>query len=274
MCLLATCLAAAAQQHGGADISRVDMIRLYQDCDETRWPGGTEVRHVPRTPQEIAAGVVRRRALEAAWRERFAGRRGGSPAATPRSAWRYPLEDAGSLLRNYTEPTGSHEALDIFVARPGVEVRAPAAGVVVAAGDGWRGGWTRDGGLWYSGGGLSRNSGNGIILFEPGRGGYFLFSHLREGLLVRPGDVVPAGAPLGRVGPTGSAAQPGHGRHLHIAYKEPGRDCGAQGVLVAQNPFQWLSAARSRERRSLDQALVARHPPQPTRFGDRAGGGR
>jgi len=68
---------------------------------------------------------------------------------------------------------------------------------------------------------------------------------------VRPGDVVRAGAALGRVGRTGTAAQAGHGRHLHIAYEEPGRHCGAQGVLVARNPYEWLRAARRRERQSL-----------------------
>ena len=253
MCLLACgALALAAQQLGGAGISREELIRLYQDCDETRWPGGTEERHVPKTPEEIAAGVVRRRALEAAWRAKFAMWAGGSMVATPKSAWRYPLEDAGSLVDNYTAPTGSHEALDIFTGRPGVEVRAPVAGVVVAAGDGWRGGWSaRRGGLWYSGGGLARSSGNGLILFEPGEGGYFLFSHMQQGLRARTGDVVRAGAPLGRVGRTGTAAQAGHGRHLHLAYKEPGTDCGADGVLVARNPYQWFRAALSRERRSL-----------------------
>jgi len=241
LCLLWACLALAAQRSGEPDIPREELIRLYQDCDATRRSSGTE---------EIADEVARRRSLEVGWRARFARWGGGALAPTPKSSWRYPLEDAGSLLDNYTEPTGSHEALDIFVGRPGVEVRAPAAGVVAAAGDGWRGGWDRRSGLRYSGGGLSRNSGNGIILFEPGQGGYFLLSHLREGLLVHPGDVVRAGAPLGRVGRTGTAARSGHGRHLHIAYKEPGRGCGVEGVLVARNPYRWFRTALSREHRT------------------------
>jgi len=246
LCLLALYSLSAAQPDGGTGVSRGQLLRLYQDCDVTRRSGGTA---------EVAAGVARRRVLEAAWRARFAGWDGAPTAATRKEAWRYPLEDAGSLLDNYTEPTGSHEALDIFVGRPGVEVRAPAAGVVVAAGDGWRGGWDGHlGALRYSGGGLSRNSGNGIVLFEPGHAGYFLLSHLRDGLLVRPGDVVVAGAPLGRVGRTGTAARPGHGRHLHIAYKEPGTGCGVQGVLVARNPYRWFRAALERERRSLRRA--------------------
>jgi murein DD-endopeptidase MepM/ murein hydrolase activator NlpD len=98
-----------------------------------------------------------------------------------------------------------------------------------------------------------------VILFEPGRGGYFLLAHLREGLLVHPGDVVPAGTPLGRVGASGSAARPGHGRHLHLAYKEPGRNCGVDGVLVAQNPIRWLRAALARRER----ADSARSGPGP-----------
>jgi len=229
---------------------RGDVMRLFTDCDEARWPYGTEERYVPKTTEEIDSGVVRLRALEALWRALFAARAGDTIRATPKTAWRFPLAQRGRLLNNFRNPRvdGPHEALDIFVLREGVELRAPVAGVVVAAGDGWRGGWERRGrGFHYEGDGMSRRSGNAAILFDVESGGYFLFSHMQEGLLVREGDVVPAGASLGRVGHTGNAVEPGRGRHLHLAYKEPGRACGIDGVLVAVNPYQWIRAARDRE---------------------------
>ena len=83
--------------------------------------------------------------------------------------------------------------------------------------------------------------------FDPASGGYFLFSHLREGVLVRAGDVVPAGAPIGRVGHTGNAVRPRSGKHLHIAYKRPGIGCGIEGVLVSVDPFRLVRAARGRD---------------------------
>lgn len=229
------------------------IMRLYTDCDEARWPFGTEERYEPKTTQELDSAVVRLRALEAGWRAYFAGRAGDSIRPTPKTAWRYPLGEPGRLLNNFLNPRadGPHEALDIFVVREGVDVRAPAAGVVVAAGDGWRGGWERRGrGFYYEGGGLSRRAGNAAILFDPESGGYFLFSHLQEGIAVRTGDVLAAGAPIGRVGHTGNASRPGAGRHLHMAYKEPGTACGISGVLVPVNPYRWVRAGRLRDARS------------------------
>ncbi|MEK7668152.1 MAG: M23 family metallopeptidase [Gemmatimonadota bacterium] len=227
-----------------------DVIRLFTDCDEARWPYGIEERYVPKTTGEIDSGIVRRRALEAGWRAYFAARAGDSIRPTPKTAWRFPLAQRGRLLNNFLNPRaeGPHEALDIFVQREGVEIRTPAAGVIVASGDGWKGGWERRGrGFYYEGDGLSRRSGNGGLLFDVESGGYFLFSHLQEGIRVRTGDVLPAGAPIGRVGHTGNAVQPGRGRHLHLAYKEPGMACGIEGVLVPVNPFRSIRAARDRE---------------------------
>jgi len=229
---------------------RGTMMRLYTDCDEARWPFGTEERYEPKTTEELDSIVIRLRSLEARWREYFEARAGDSIRPTPKSEWRYPLAVRGRLLNNFLNPRvdGPHEAMDIFVQREGVEVRAPASGVVVAAGDGWRGSWDRrrrD--LVYEGGGLSRRAGNAVIVFDPQSGGYFLFSHLQEGVRVRTGDVVRAGAPIGRVGHTGNASRPTAGRHLHMAYKEPGRACGVPGVLVPVNPYAWIRAARGRE---------------------------
>lgn len=236
-----------------------DLMRLYTDCSEARWPYGTDERFVPKTPGELDSGVTRRRALEAGWRAWFKARAGDSIQPTDTGAWRYPLTVRGRLLDNYRSPRpgGIHAALDIFVPEEGVPVRTPVAGVVVASGDGWRGGYERQGrGFFYEGDGLSRRAGNGVILFDPAGGGYFLFSHLREGVLVRTGDVVPAGTRIGRVGHTGNAARPRGGKHLHLAYKLPGIGCGVEGVLVSVDPYRLVRAARERD-------LPVRRPARP-----------
>lgn len=229
-------------------IPREELVRLYTDCDEARWPYGTEEQFVPKSAEEILAGVARRRMLEEAWRAYFAARAGDSIAPTAIDQWAYPLAVPGRFLNNFASPRvdGLHEALDIFVRREGARVRSPVSGVVVAAGDQWRGGYTRARGFFYEGDGLTRRAGNGLILFDPASGGYFMMAHLRPGLLVRAGDVVRRGQALGRVGHTGNASYPGRGRHLHIAFKRPGAACGVEGALIAENPYDRLRAARQR----------------------------
>jgi murein DD-endopeptidase MepM/ murein hydrolase activator NlpD len=228
---------------------RAEMVRLYTNCDEPRWPGGLSDSLVPKTNEELAAWVARRPALELQWRLYFARRAGDSLAPTGPDQWVYPLAVRGRLLDNFLNPRegGPHEALDIFVAREGVTVLSPVAGVVIASGDDWVGGWSRrDRDVWYEGGGLSRRAGNGLLIFDPGSGGYHYFAHLENGLMVSTGDVVAPGRPLGRVGHTGNASQPGHGRHLHYTYKRPGTACGHAGVLVAENPYPRIRSARLR----------------------------
>lgn len=262
--LVVAALAQAPQAPDTVFPPRGGLMRLYTNCDEARWPYGIEERYVPKTTEELDSGVVRRRALEAAWRAHFAARAGDSIRPTPREAWRFPLAERGRLLNNYLSPRadGPHGALDMFVAE-GTEARAPVSGVVVGAGDAWRGGFERRGrGFFYEGGGMSRRAGNAVILFDPASGGYLLFSHLQEGLLVRVGDVIRAGAPVGRVGHTGNAARPGGGKHLHLAYKEPGRACGVEGVLVPINPYRLILAARSRD---FPLRPAVRRPAAPPR---------
>jgi len=247
--LVVAALAQAPQAPDAVFPPRGDLMRLYTNCDEARWPYGIEERYVTKTTEELDSGVVRRRALEAAWRAHFAVRAGDSIRPTPKEAWRFPLAERGRLLNNYLSPRvdGPHGALDLFVAE-GTEARAPVSGVVAGAGDAWRGGFERRGrGFFYEGGGMSRRAGNAVILFDPASGGYFLFSHLQEGLLVRVGDVIRAGTPVGRVGHTGNAARPGGGKHLHLAYKEPGTGCGVEGVLVPINPYRLIHAALGRD---------------------------
>jgi len=228
---------------------RESVMRLYTDCDEARWPWGIEEVFVPKTAEEIVQGVARRRALEAAWREHYRQQTGDSLPPTTFDRWAYPLAVRGRLLDNFANPREGtlHEALDIFTVE-GTVVRSPVNGVVVAAGDDWRGGYARRRGFYYEGDGLSRRAGNAVIVFDPGRGGYFLFSHLRRGIRARTGDIVRRGQVIGRVGHTGNAAYPGRGKHLHFAYKEPGTECGVEGVLMAVDPYPVVRAARQRLR--------------------------
>lgn len=237
-------------------ITREEFIRLYTDCTESRWPWGVEDMLVPKTDEEVRDGVAKRRGLEARWRAYFAERAGDSITPTPEDAWVYPLAIRGRLLSNFNNPRdgGPHEALDIFV-REGTGIRAPAAGVVVASGDDWVGSWRRRVGLVYESGGLSRRAGNGVVIFDPALGAYFYFAHLRPGVRVRTGDIVRAGQLLGTVGNTGNASQPGHGRHLHFAYKRAGEECGVDGVLVPIDPYPQVRAARTR----LDAVTATGH---------------
>ncbi len=228
---------------------REELLRLYTNCDESRWTWGTADTLVPKTSQELIAGVGRRRALEDGWRRWFAQHATDTLATTPADAWVYPLPVRGRLIDNFRQPRadGMHEALDIFVPREGVEIRAPVSGVVIAAGDDWKGGWKRHVGLQYQGDGLSRRAGNGVILFDPASGAYFYLVHMLGGsVAVHAGAVVRSGQTLGRVGHSGNASAPGHGRHLHFAYKVAGTGCSVDGVLVSANPFRQMRAARAR----------------------------
>lgn len=256
--LLLTCLAtpAFAQQAELDSVwadtslfpSRPAMIRLYTNCDEDRWPWGTAEMFVPKTAAEVRRGVAHREQLERRWREYFTSLAGDSIHPTPQERWVYPLAIRGRLLDNYwnARQGGPHEALDIFVTREGALVRSPVSGVVIAAGDDWQGGYTRRGGFYYDGGGLSRRAGNGVMIFDPGSGGYHYLIHFQPGVRVQTGDIVRAGQMLGRVGHTGNAVFPGRGKHLHYAYKLPGTACGHEGVLVGVDPYDLIRAARAR----------------------------
>ncbi|BDU74239.1 peptidoglycan DD-metalloendopeptidase family protein [Mesoterricola silvestris] len=87
------------------------------------------------------------------------------------------------------EPRAPHSGLDIK-AGAGQLVRAPAAGVVVLTGD-----------FFFSGNAVYLAHGEGVVS---------LFAHLSK-VLVKEGQVLKPGDPLGRVGSTGRATGP----HLH-----------------------------------------------------------
>ena len=137
-----------------------------------------------------------------------------------------------------------------FFAPERTVIRSPVTALVVAAGDHWIGHWQRHVGIVYEGGGLSRRAGNGVILFEPATGAWFYLVHMRDSsVAVNAGDIVRSGQALGKVGHTGNAIQPGHGGHLHFAYKRPGSACGVDSVLVPANPVESMRRARAKVRR-------------------------
>jgi murein DD-endopeptidase MepM/ murein hydrolase activator NlpD len=227
---------------------REELLRLYTNCDESHWPASLVDSAVPKRHEELVAGARRRLQLESGWRQWYREHGGDSLGATPEDAWVYPLEVRGRLIDNYRQrrPGGFHEALDIFVPREGAPIRAPVNAVVVVAENGWRGGWKRHVGLQYQGGGLSRRAGNGVLLFEPSTGAYFYLIHMQDSsVALRAGDVVRAGQRLGRVGHSGNASQPGHGGHLHFAYKRAGSGCGVDSVLVPVDPFAIVLRSRA-----------------------------
>lgn len=85
--------------------------------------------------------------------------------------------------------------------------------IVVATDSSWRGGEDL---TTYRSGGITPKAGNGVILYSPKKNKYYLFFHLFD-VLVKPGEVIPAGYPLGHGGNTGTnARKKGHGEHLHL----------------------------------------------------------
>ena len=89
--------------------------------------------------------------------------------------------------------------------------------VVIATDSSWRGGEDLEN---YHSGGITPKAGNGVILYSPGKKRYYLYFHLYD-VLVSPGELLPAGHPLGHGGNTGTnARKPGHGEHLHLEIYE------------------------------------------------------
>jgi len=85
--------------------------------------------------------------------------------------------------------------------------------IVVATDSSWHGGEDL---TTYRSGGITPKAGNGVILYSPKKNKYYLFFHLFD-VLVKPGEVIPAGYPLGHGGNTGTnARKKGHGEHLHL----------------------------------------------------------
>lgn len=112
-------------------------------------------------------------------------------------------------------------ALDVFFTRVehgsngqrGPELRSLSSGIVIGAAGDWKGG---AGAKSYRGGGLSPNSGNGVVIYDPRTRRYYSYFHLSETAL-ETGDLVRKGSVIGRGGNTGANARmAGHGGHVHV----------------------------------------------------------
>lgn len=154
-----------------------------------------------------------------------------------------------------TLTTDGHKGTDIRLRRysdmagPPVPVLAAAAGRVARVRDGVADADVRQTGPEAVG---DRQAGNAVVIEHPG-GWETQYSHLRQGsVLVRPGQVVEAGTPVGAVGMSGLAEFP----HLHFELRRPGGQaidpftgtaadervaCGAPGRPL------WRDAAGSRQ---------------------------
>lgn len=99
----------------------------------------------------------------------------------------------------------THQGVDLVNGRSGDRVRAAASGLVALAYDG-------DNGNGYGGHVVIAHR------LENDRTVYTVYAHLERGsVIVRAGDLVCAGDPLGRVGRSGRASTP----HLHFEVREP-----------------------------------------------------
>jgi murein DD-endopeptidase MepM/ murein hydrolase activator NlpD len=142
------------------------------------------------------------------------------PTALPIDPW--PTPDRGYATARVTSPfgprgAGFHGALDIGNGRLGDAVVAAGAGRVLAAGN-LREPWSEPTTRYPSG-----NFGGTMVVLEHAPGIVTIYAHLAPSLAVTAGELVAAGAPLGAIGDTGSAAPPplGGGGHLHFGLQAP-----------------------------------------------------
>jgi murein DD-endopeptidase MepM/ murein hydrolase activator NlpD len=151
---------------------------------------GLPQRQVTPSPDDQARIAAETEALKAA-RARF------TDAAFYRDGFAWPAQGPisgvyGSQRILNGEPRAPHLGLDV-AAPEGTEVRAPAAGIVSFA--------RHD--LFFTG---------HTVMLDHGHGLTTLYAHL-SAILVREGERIEKGAPLGRIGKTGRVTGP----HLHWA---------------------------------------------------------
>jgi len=167
----------------------------------------------------LAATKASAGAVEAAIGEIW---RRSASTPSPESAKSSVLKRSDRWVPGNSALKASHQyALDVFftsLKRHGSEETGPAirsisGGIVVAAASDWLGG---DRPSLYRSGGLSPKAGNGAIVYDPEEGRYYAYFHMSE-VSARVGQVVAAGAVLGRGGNTGvNARKKGHGGHVHV----------------------------------------------------------
>ena len=224
--------------------STENMMLMYMDCGQVDYSDMKPLK----TPEEVSQGVTKRRNLEAVLRQYFIQETRGMMLDTSKSLYD-PLGGKGRFKNNFNDPRfidgrhkEKHKGIDIF-AKKGEPIYSPVNGVVVASSDDWEGHWDRRKGLVYEGGGLSRISGNGVIIFNPLDTLYYFMIHMNH-VFAETGEIVEKGEIIGTVGRTGNASSPYSPTHLHTAVKDEGFSCGINGPLVPINPYRELVAAR------------------------------
>jgi len=230
-------------------ISHSDFMLMYMDCDQKIY--NSKTFKYAKTRGALTDGVVRRRSLEELWTRYFDEQVINGyfqmHHMDTTQKWYSPLEEKNSFYNGFNDSRiragrwkEKHKAIDIF-AKTGSYIHAPVSSVVLASADDWKGSWNRREGFNYESGGLGKLSGNGVILFNPVDTSYYFMIHMKD-VYTHVGDVVSRGEIIGTVGVTGNAIYPSVTKHLHFAHKKPGKECGIEGVLVAQNPYRNLKA--------------------------------
>lgn len=228
-----------------------EIINFYVDCDQKDYSGRKPT--LRKTYGEVISGVKKRRNLESLWTEYFKKQSGieylSMHDIDTSQGWKFPVARKNSLENNFNASrvragrwTEKHNAIDIF-AKVGSEIVSPVSGVVISSEKNWRGFYNRKRGFQYESGGLGALAGNGAIIFSPKDTSYFYLIHMKD-VRVKTGDIVSKGELLGTVGVTGNAIYPTVKKHLHIAYKKPGKGCWVDGVLVSQNHYSILKKSQ------------------------------
>ena len=147
--------------------------------------------------------------------------------------------------RTYDKHSGIDvRLLDMAAQKRGVDVLAAAPGRVARLRDGEPDVSVRTTGVGAVG---NRECGNGVVI-DHGEGWETQYCHLAQGSVrVKPGDVVQAGTPIGKVGLSGQTEFP----HLHMTVRHAGKVVdpfapnGAPGTCAAQGPMWTPAAARA-----------------------------
>lgn len=229
-----------------------ELMSLYISCDQRIYTRRTFT--YAKTPDEIKSGVTKRQRLEDLWRlhfqEKVAALRLQGHHIDTTQKWHNPIKGFSWFGNSFNDPRiregrwrEKHKAIDIF-AEVGTQIYAPVSGVVIASADNWTGSWGRRKGLQYEEGGLGKLSGNGIVIFNPFDTSYHFLIHMKN-VYALPGVIVSRGDTVGTIGVTGNAISPNVPKHLHFAYKKPGKECGIEDVLVSQNPYWDLKETMS-----------------------------
>lgn len=226
---------------------------VYSDWFDTGNPTSTTEELPEKTSDELQRGIELRKELETKYDSYFAN---SGLTKTSRDEWHPVLDGKEDFSTDSFKSTG-HEALDIF-ADEGSPIYSPVNGIVIAQGDTWSGSCCdADNNVYnWNSKGLTPKAGNAVVIYNPTEKGYFWISHLQENVAVKTGDIVEKGQAIGRVGHSGSASKPGHGNHIHLAYKIEYNDenylefanhnrLGGTGTLRGINPYDYLLLAKN-----------------------------